>query len=147
MELLSKRNCIFNEVQRLQLVNDNRRMQDGSISTQSLERVPSSSIYSEASRTQNMSGLSVNKMPIRVRRCEVLNSSAVTTRSYRGHLYVLFTGPQLFESSSSRRISAPHEVLSNWDFTSLKKNKKKNKQRYHCFFYRSTMSINFYFPS
>ena len=28
-----------------------------------------------------------------------------------------------------------------------KKKKKKNKQCYHCFFYRSTMSITFYFPS
>ena len=27
-----------------------------------------------------------------------------------------------------------------------KKNKKKNKQCYHCFFYRSTLSTNFYFP-
>ena len=45
---LSDRNSCSKAVQRLQLVNDNRRMQDGSISTQSLERVPSSSIYSEA---------------------------------------------------------------------------------------------------
>ena len=28
-----------------------------------------------------------------------------------------------------------------------KKKKKRNKQCYHCFFYRSTMPITFYFPS
>ena len=28
----------------------------------------------------------------------------------------------------------------------IKKYKKKNKQCYHCFFYRSTLSTNFYFP-
>ena len=27
-----------------------------------------------------------------------------------------------------------------------KKKKKKNKQCYHCFFYRSTLLTNFYFP-
>ena len=27
-----------------------------------------------------------------------------------------------------------------------KTKKKKNKQCYHCFFYRSTLSTNFYFP-